>query len=67
MVNGYGKIRFCGDQAMKDNWQYFWIYSSSVSSRFECKSDEQNGWDVAISLSCEGGYIKDPKTASVEI
>ena len=22
---GYEKIRFCGEQAARDKWQYFWI------------------------------------------
>ncbi|KAH7303117.1 heterokaryon incompatibility protein-domain-containing protein [Stachybotrys elegans] len=22
---GYGKIRFCGEQAARDGWQYFWV------------------------------------------
>ncbi|KAN0080705.1 hypothetical protein V8E54_003909, partial [Elaphomyces granulatus] len=22
---GYDKIRFCGEQARRDGWQYFWI------------------------------------------
>jgi hypothetical protein len=22
---GFGKIRFCGEQARRDSWQYFWV------------------------------------------
>jgi hypothetical protein len=28
---GYGKIRFCGDQAQKDGLEYFWVNNCCIN------------------------------------